>query len=328
MSRTLSRMMLSVCLFWFSSTSFLWAQMGVPIAALQELRGEVNLTLQENGRTAAARPGKLLREDDVIQTGRDGRVTVLFRNGSALRLFENSELSIRRARETLIEERSFEIDLNLKTGSLRANFLPGRQIARLHTPVVQIDVQGTVFRVNEGSQGSTIAVTEGRLLVSNGNSSLTLYPGQRLNQVSFLDDLSEKLETIPTQLVVESAPSRVDLGTSELQTLTLLLQLTDLQSRRIVRSSGPVYLESDYYNLRFPSSANLDSTGFVRIPVKIGPPPLADKKFDGRIIIRAFLDGSRFDPHGEGSLILETVGFPVERKLAIDATSGMVQVEE
>jgi hypothetical protein len=173
--------------------------------------------------------------------------------------------------------------------------------------------------------GTTISLTEGKLLVNNGVSSMELLPGQRLSEVKYLDGLSTKLEEMKTQIFMSLIPENVDLSEFTTQNMTLTLQLANLQSSKIVRTRGNVYLESDFYNLRLPSMTTLDSSGFVRVPARIRPPRVSDKAFDGQIVVRAFLDSSHHNVHGEGSLVVNTQGTQPKRKLLIDANQGTVR---
>jgi hypothetical protein len=320
---TKSLLILFIGLQTFLLISPLKAQVGVPVASIHELDGLVQLTPQQTGRKLVARSGSFLGEEDILETGKDGRVSILFRNGSKIRLFEDTKLSIQKALEANIVTRAFEIEIQLHTGSIRANFLPGQQIASIQTPQATIKVDGTVFRMEEKPRsGTTISMTEGKLFVNNGVSSMELFPGQRLSEVKYLDELSTKLENMKTQIFMNLTPETVDLREFTTQKMTLTLQLADLKSSKVVRSAGKVYLESDFYNLRLPSMTSLDNSGFVRVPVRIQPPRVSDKAFDGQIVVRAFLDGARYNLHGEGSLVLNTQGTQPKRKLLIDASQG------
>ena len=320
---TKSLLILFIGLQTFLLISPLKAQVGVPVASIHELDGLVQLTPQQTGRKLVARSGSFLGEEDILETGKDGRVSILFRNGSKIRLFEDTKLSIQKALEANIATRAFEIEIQLHMGSLRANFLPGQQIASIQTPQATIKVDGTVFRMEEKpGSGTTISMTEGKLFVNNGVSSMELFPGQRLSEVKYLDELSTKLENMKTQIFMNLTPETVDLREFTTQKMTLTLQLADLRSSKVVRSAGKIYLESDFYNLRLPSRTSLDSSGFVRVPVRIQPPRVSDKAFDGQIVVRAFLDSARHNSHGEGSLVLNTQGTQPKRKLLIDASQG------
>ena len=194
---TKSLLILFIGLQTFLLISPLKAQVGVPVASIHELDGLVQLTPQQTGRKLVARSGSFLGEEDILETGKDGRVSILFRNGSKIRLFEDTKLSIQKALEANIVTRAFEIEIQLHTGSIRANFLPGQQIASIQTPQATIKVDGTVFRMEEKPRsGTTISMTEGKLFVNNGVSSTELFPGQRLSEVKYLDELSTKLENM------------------------------------------------------------------------------------------------------------------------------------
>jgi hypothetical protein len=286
--------------------------------------------LARNGKTDIGRNGMFLQPGDRITTGAAGKATVLFRNGSKMRLFENSDFEITRVAEAAAtRERSFDFELNLRKGSLRGNLRQGRQTARIRTPVVVIGVKGTVFRVTEEpAEGTSVAVTEGQLAITNSNSSVEVGPGQRVRRAKVFDELSEKLEDLPNQIVMLPSTPIIDFSQPGQQVVNVTLQMTDVRSQKNVSVRGPIYLESFYYNIRFPASVSLDSEGTARVPMRISPPRLDDPDFDGRIIVRAYLDSSRFDGFGEGSLVLKSQGFLNERKLEIDASSGEVLLED
>ena len=110
----------------------------------------------------------------------------------------------------------------------------GQQIATIQTPQAKIKVDGTVFRMEEKPRsGTTISMTEGKLFVNNGVSSLELLPGQRLSEVKYLDELSTKLENMKTQIFMNLTPEIVDLSEFTTQEMTLTLQLADLKSGKI-----------------------------------------------------------------------------------------------
>ena len=82
LSLTNYRSPLLIGLMIFLLNSPLTAQVGVPVASIHELNGLIQMTPQQTGRKLVARSGSFLGEEDILETGKDGRVTILFRNGS------------------------------------------------------------------------------------------------------------------------------------------------------------------------------------------------------------------------------------------------------
>ena len=77
------------------------------IATLTHVKGKVEVQLSRNNKRTLGRNGLLLYPKDAIITGSSGRVTVLFRDGSEIRLFENTQFVIEDARESASQKRSF-----------------------------------------------------------------------------------------------------------------------------------------------------------------------------------------------------------------------------
>ena len=87
------QLVLTLCLLITSSFAAL-AQDAV--ATLYSSTGVVEVTLSKSMRTTQGREGLLLYERDLIYTG-VGEATILFRDGSEIRLFENTEFQIQEA---------------------------------------------------------------------------------------------------------------------------------------------------------------------------------------------------------------------------------------
>jgi hypothetical protein len=76
-------------------------------------------------RTTQGREGLLLYERDLVRTGVDGKATILFRDGSEIRLIENTEFQIQEASEHGAGERTFRRKLLLRFEPSLSNFLAG-----------------------------------------------------------------------------------------------------------------------------------------------------------------------------------------------------------
>ena len=82
------QLVLTLCLLITSSFAALAQDV---VATLDLSTGVVEVTLSKSMRTTQGREGLMLYERDLVRTGVDGKATILFRDGSEIRLFENTE---------------------------------------------------------------------------------------------------------------------------------------------------------------------------------------------------------------------------------------------
>ncbi|MBF0286585.1 MAG: FecR domain-containing protein, partial [SAR324 cluster bacterium] len=161
------------------------------IASLGETEGFVEVIPARDKKSVAAKDGFLLYVGDVIKTQSDGEASVIFRSGSEIRLFEDTEFIVDGAKELSSEERSFDYKLSMKAGALWGNFVRGRQKTKINIGIATIGVKGTVFRLRDGNEKASLSVTEGKILVENEMSSITLEAGKRLNAFTKTDNLKD-----------------------------------------------------------------------------------------------------------------------------------------
>ena len=88
--------MLTLCLLITSSFAALAQDV---VATLYLSTGVVEVILSKSMRTTQGREGLPFYERDLIRKGVDGKATILFRDGSKIRLFENTEFQIQEASE-------------------------------------------------------------------------------------------------------------------------------------------------------------------------------------------------------------------------------------
>ena len=91
--------------------------------------------------------GMLLFAGDKISTAENSKATIEYRDGSRVRLFQNSQLVLNLSDEQAASKRTFKFQLSLNKGSLRGRFLKGLQRTKIRTPTAQIGVKGTTVRI-------------------------------------------------------------------------------------------------------------------------------------------------------------------------------------
>ena len=320
-----SKKLLIIAAFCFCSQFALAQNIGPAIATLLQLDGNVEAVTAKSPKGRRGINGMLLFTGDKISTGENSKATIEYRDGSRVRLFENSQLVLNFSEEQATSKRTFNFQISLNKGSLRGRFLKGLQSTRIRTPTAQIGVKGTTLRVKERDNRATVSLTEGQVEISNLTSRTILNPGQWLNDFSRTEDLTKKVSPMPNILHIKTFDYELDFRDGKSKELKFSVQLQHDISGKSVARSGIVMFESDYYSIHLPKSFMLDKKGFARVLVGIDPPRLIDPEFNGLITIRAFLDQEGFDDVTEGSLVLKILNAGKKRTLLINPERGVIE---
>ena len=89
---------------------------GGAIATLSRVEGYVEVFSEAKRKTRRGREGLMLFAGERINTGKDSKVTVEFRDGSTFRLFRKTDFLIEEGVEQNTRERSFKYQLSMKLG--------------------------------------------------------------------------------------------------------------------------------------------------------------------------------------------------------------------
>ena len=295
------------------------------IATLLQVEGEVKTFTAKSPKGRRSIDGMLLFAGDKISTAENSKATIEYREGSRVRLFQNSELVLNLSEEMPTSKRSFNFQLSLNKGSISGRFLKGLQRTKISTPSAQIRVKGTSVRIKDNDNRGTVSLTEGQVEVRNLTSKTILNPGEWLHEFRRTDDLIEKVSKLPNILYLKTFDYELDFRDGKSKQLKFSVQLQHGISGKTVARSGLVVFESDYYSIRLPKRFMLDKKGFARVLVGIDPPRLADPGFKGLITIRAFMDQDGFDDVAEGSLVLKILNAGKKRTLLINPEGGVTE---
>ncbi len=308
------------------STQFAPAQSNEPaIASLLELEGAVEAVTSKSPKGRRGINGMLLFAGDKISTAKNSKATIEYRDGSRVRLFQNSQLLLNFSEEQATSIRTFNFQLSLNKGSLRGRFLKGLQRTIILTPTFQILVKGTTVRIKDNDNRATVSLTEGQVEVSNLSSKTILNPGLWLHDFGRTENLTEKVAPLPIILHLKTFDYELDFRDGKSKKLKFSVQLQHDISGKSVARSGLVVFESDYYSISLPKRFMLDKKGFARVLVGIDPPRLTDPEFNGLINIRAFMDQDGFDDVAEGSLVLKILNVGKKRTLLINPEGGVTE---
>ena len=297
------------------------------IATLLQIEGGVEVVTDKSPKGRRGRDGMLLFAGNKIRTSGKSKATVEYRDGSRIRLFQNSEFLLDLSEEQNTSRRTFKYLLTLNNGSLRGRFKKGLQRTKISTPTALIRVKGTSVRITENNNKATVSLTEGQVEVSNLSSSTIMNAGQWMPEFGRTDDLSKIVVPIPNLLNLKTDEYEFDFRNGNSIQLEFSVQLQNSVSSKIVKRKGLVIFESDYNRIRLPKRFMLDANGYARVLVGIDPPRIDDKKFRGLITIRAFMDEDGFDDVAEGNLVLKIRNTGKIRTLILDPDKGLTETK-
>jgi hypothetical protein len=304
----------------FETTAF--GQDDEIVASLQNMLGRVSVVQKSDGATVQGKVGLLLHAGDTIVTQDDSRATIKFRDGSEIRLFQNTRFVLQTAKESVGNDRSFRYDLLLKAGSLWGLFVKQQQVAKLSTPTATIGIKGTSLRVTENNNKARVALTEGLIEVGNERKTIDLEPGKRIGDFSRLDDISTKVEAIPYKLDLKSEKRKLTFGSNQPEEVFITLQLMNVTTGREVPRAASIYFRSNYDKITYPPMAKLDQRGFARVPLTFLPPEAADTQLNGNVYVWAVIDSAEADDTGEGRILFTIPVSKGDERIKVDADKG------
>jgi len=321
MSKILRRLG-ALCLLLLVTSPLAFAQDDAVVGSLQNLAGRVQVIQKANGETVAGRVGLLLKAGDTVVTAEQSRATIKFRDGSEIRLFQNSRFVLQMAKESAGSDRSFRYDLSLKVGSIWGLFTKQRQTAMINTPTATIGIKGTTLRVTEQDNKGRVALTEGSIEVKNDRTTIELEPGKRVVDFTRVDDLAQKVEAIPFKLEIRSEKRNLTFENNQPEEVFVTLQLTDIKSGREVARAATIYFRSNYDKITYPQVAKLDQRGFARLPLTVAPPEPADAQLNGNVYVWAVIDQEDADDTAEGRALFNIPVPAGQDRVRIEADKG------
>ena len=267
-------------------------------AILSQIQGKINAGTKK--KMAEGTNGMLLSQRNRVKTEKNGKATVLVKDGSKIRLFSGSELIIGAKKRH--NSRWMRYRLVLLSGSFWGHFVKDKNPIEIRGGALRLQLSEASIRFSKKKTGTDISVLKGTVSVFNKSSFVKLHGGQRLYQIQKNDFMPEKISIIPNQLKLSLGPTeRVFLGKKTI-TLNLNLQVVRYGSDYIVERASPVHLWANYYNLKFPGSIRLNTNGNAKATIKVDPPSSEDRTFGGSVTFHAILDQKGFDDVRDGTL--------------------------
>jgi len=291
---------LTISFFLLSSTvSVLSPAKTVPaLAVLSQIKSKVKTGYSK--KMTEGFNGQMLLRRYRVRTEKKGRATIFFNDGSEVRLFGETELTIGAKKSR--NYRWVRYRLFLHTGSFWGHFVRGKNPVDIGGGGMRLQLSNASLRFSREKTATDIAVPSGMAKVSNKSSSIKLLAGQRLYQVRKNDFLPQKISLIPNQLKLWIEPSAPVFKGKESLKLNLHFQIVRYGTDRPVDRPGSVYLISNYYNLKMPDSIRLNSDGKAKTTIEVAPPRSNDRTVEGTVTLHSIMDQSGYNDVQDGLL--------------------------
>lgn len=293
------------------------------VASIKASSGPV--TIERSTKRLVGRAGLILNDKDVIVTGRRAKATIMFRDGSVIRLFPKTRFIIDKSTESKTGSRHFINNLLLKWGAFWGRFAVGKQNTIVRTPTATAGIKGTVVSFSEHKGNFSASLTSGKISVENDDKSIMLKPGRLIENVSKTGDLNSKIRKIPYKIKIIPEQKRISVPTGQTpEKIFFTLQLMDARTNTNISKEGPVYIHVNHDKVLFPDQVKLNNRGYARISAEIKP--FLPKDFgNGKLEVNVIMEGNNFLNVGSG-LCLLTYDVPKLQKktIRIDVKSGIL----
>lgn len=297
------------------------------VASIKKVDGRVQIERgQAPKRLLIGRAGLILNDHDVVITGNQSKATILFRDGSEIRLFQKTRFEISQSKEdTSTGSRKFINKLMLRFGSFWGKFTKGNQTTRVHTPTATAGIKGTIVSFKEDNGKFSASLSSGLVEIKNDDAVIDLKSGQMINNVATTGSIQDKITDLPYQIRINPDRQKIDLPrTGEQTSVFFTLQLVNVKSNTNVNRSGRIYLSVDSNKIVFPHTIQLNDRGYTRVQAKIDPFLRKDYK-KGQLEIIAIMDGEQFLDVGAGQTFI-TYDIPkgADKTIRIDGGTGQI----
>ncbi|MBT3225331.1 MAG: FecR domain-containing protein [Deltaproteobacteria bacterium] len=262
------------------------------VASIKDLRGQIEI--ERGSARLAGRTGLILYDQDMVVTGKTGKVTIAFRDGSLLRLFTNTRFLLEKSVESKKGSRRFLHHLFLEIGSFWGKFTKKYQSTTIRTPTATAGIKGTVVSMVERDDKLTVSLSSGAVTVKNDDDAVDLQPGQILSGITRRGSISDKIKNLPFHLVIKADKTEIKVPeTREEVGVYLTLQMVQKNSNQNAFRAGPIYISHVFDNIRFGTDIHLNERGYARIKA-IVKPFKGENSVRKTIDITVIMDGEEF----------------------------------
>lgn len=297
------------------------------VASLKKVDGHVQVERETSNNIIIGRIGLILKDQDTIITGNQSKATILFRDGSEIRVFQKTRFTISNSKETETNGSRLLINkLILKLGSFWGKFTKGKQNTFIETPTATAGIKGTIVSFKEQNGKFSASLATGSVTIENDDNIVTLNPGTMVNRITKTGSIQDKVMDLPYLIQINPDQQKIDIPiVGEESEIYLSLQMINVKSNKNVNLKGPIYLSVNTDRLEFPDRISLNNRGYTRIKAKVKPFSKKDYK-NGKLEIIAIMDGEKFINVASGHTLL-TYDMPKSsiKTIKIDSQSGEIE---
>ncbi|MCP4757562.1 MAG: FecR domain-containing protein [Proteobacteria bacterium] len=294
------------------------------VASIKRAQGSIDIERDDSVLTG--RKGLILYDKDLVITHKKSKVTIVFRDGSIIRLFPNTRFLIAKSAETKKGSRRFLNNFMLKMGSFWGKFTKKGHKTVINTPTATCGIKGTAVSFSERNGKLSVSLSSGKVVLSNDDESVDLQPGRMVKNIVKRGSIKNKVMDLPYRITIRPDRTKIQLPKPGRETeISFSVQLVDLKTDQNISKSGSVYVSLDLDKIVFPSNLRLNSRGYARFTATVKP--FQDKDYkNGQVEIHAIMDGEEFMNVGSGITVL-TYDIPKKRSktIKIDANTGRIR---
>ena len=293
------------------------------VASIKSTIGEVKI--QRLRRNIPGRKGLILNDQDVVITGVNAKATILFRDGSEIRLFQNTRFIIEKSEELGGTKRGFLNNFLLKAGSFWGKFTKNQQRTKIVTPTATCGIKGTSVAFSEKNGNLDVSLSSGLIELENEDEKMELAPGKMIKGITRSGTFKDKVEELPYRLVMKPDNSRIEIPTEgNTAKIDFTIQVINVKTKQNVSRLGDIFFSLRTDKIEFPDKVSLNERGYARVKAVILPFQKADYG-DGQIEITAVTEGENaLDIGTAETLLTYEVPEKFRHTIHIDAVSGQV----
>jgi hypothetical protein len=289
------------------------------VASIKKISGSVQV--KRANRVFPGRKGLILNDEDLVTTLSTGKITILFRDGSEIRLYENTKFVIEKSIEATGEKRGFFHNLTLQIGSFWGKFVKGHQVTTINTPTATCGIKGTNVSFFEKNGKLDLSLSEGQVTVQNDDEEIVLNSGKMIEGITKQGSISDKIKNIPYRIVIKQK-TELEIPKTGQSFITFNVQLIDIKSKTNLERAGIVHLSTNIDKILFPPVI-LNNRGFANFDASVLP--FQTKDYNRlQLEIVAVAEGKEMMDIGSGyTAIRFRVPENKTKTIKIDANSGV-----
>ena len=291
------------------------------VASVVDIAGEVDI--YRDDRVIPVKKGLILKDEDLIVTQKQSIATILFRDGSNIRLYESTNFEIEKSYEVEGRTRGFRNVVKLNIGSFWGRFSQNKWATTIKTPSAICGVKSASVVLTEKEEGLDISLFDGALEVKNEEEEVLLHSGSFVANIAKQEKFSNRVENIPYYIDIKPE-TKLSIPKSGTSTIMFTLQLTDAETKGNLERPGRVHISSNIDRVVFPT-IQLNARGYARFHATVYPFRKAD--YDKmQLEIVATMEGKEMMNIKSGKATLQFTTFErdAQRSLQVSAKTGRI----